>query len=42
MKIERISENQIRCTLSNYDLNARNLNLSELAYGSEKARNLFR
>lgn len=42
MKIERISENQIRCTLSNFDLSVRNLNLSELAYGSEKARNLFR
>lgn len=42
MKIERISENQIRCTLTNYDLTKRNLNLSELAYGSEKARNLFR
>lgn len=42
MKIERISENQIRCTLSNFDLSVRNLNLSELAYGSEKARSLFR
>lgn len=42
MKIERISENQIRCTLSNFDLSVRNLNLTELAYGSEKARNLFR
>ena len=42
MKIERISENQIRCTLSNFDLSVRNLNLSELAYGSDKARNLFR
>lgn len=41
MKIERINENQIRCTLSNFDLSVRNLNLSELAYGSEKARNLF-
>lgn len=42
MKIERISENQIRCTLTSLDLSARNLNLAELAYGSEKARNLFR
>ena len=25
MKIERISENQIRCTLNNFDLSARNL-----------------
>lgn len=42
MKIERINENQIRCTLSSQDLSTRNLNLGELAYGSEKARNLFR
>lgn len=42
MKIERINDNQIRCTLSNFDLSMRNMNLSELAYGSEKARNLFR
>lgn len=42
MKIERINENQIRCTLTSFDLSVRNLNLNELAYGSEKARNLFR
>jgi len=42
VKIERISDNQIRCTLSNFDLSVRNLNLSELAYGSDKARSLFR
>lgn len=42
MKIERISENQIRCTLTSFDLSVRNLNLGELAYGGEKARNLFR
>ena len=42
MKMERINENQIRCTLSSFDLSVRNLNLGELAYGSEKARNLFR
>lgn len=42
MKIERISENQIRCTLTSFDLSVRNLNLGELAYGNEKARNLFR
>lgn len=41
MKIERINDNQIRCTLSSADLSMRNLNLGELAYGSEKARNLF-
>ena len=42
MKIERINENQIRCTLTSFDLSVRNLNLGELAYGSEKARSLFR
>ena len=28
MKIERINENQIRCTLSNFDLSVRNMNLA--------------
>ena len=42
MKIERINENQICCTLTSFDLSVRNLNLRELAYGSEKARGLFR
>lgn len=42
MKIERINENQIRCTLTSFDLSVRNMNLGELAYGSEKARSLFR
>lgn len=42
MKIERINENSIRCVLTNFDLSVRNVNISELTYGSEKARNLFR
>ena len=42
MKIEQISENQIRCTLSKRDLMERHLKISELAYGSEKAKELFR
>ena len=42
MKIERISDTQIRCTLDRQDLAERNLNLSELAYGSDKAKDLFR
>lgn len=42
MKIERISENQIRCTLSKHDLMERHLKISELAYGSDKAKELFR
>lgn len=41
MKIERISENQIRCTLNREDLNARQLKISELAYGSDKVKELF-
>ncbi len=41
MHIERINENQIRCTLSSTDLKTRQLDISELAYGSEKARSLF-
>ncbi len=41
MKIERINDNQIRCTLTQEDLADRHLKLSELAYGSEKAKVLF-
>jgi len=42
MKIEKINENQIRFTLNKNDLASRELKLSELAYGSEKARSLFK
>ncbi|MDK2807439.1 MAG: adapter protein MecA 1/2 [Clostridiales bacterium] len=42
MKIEKISDTQIRCTLSKNDLLERELRISELAYGSEKAKELFR
>ncbi len=42
MKIEKLNENQIRCTLTRADLAARHLKLSELAYGTEKAKSLFR
>lgn len=41
MKIEKISENQIRCTLNKDDLIDRELKISELAYGTEKANTLF-
>lgn len=41
MKIERLNENQIRCTLSKSELEQRELQLSELARGSAKARKLF-
>lgn len=42
MKLEKLSDTQIRCTLSKEDLIQRQLHLSELAYGSEKAKELFR
>lgn len=42
MKIERINENQIRCFISKEDLAARQMKISELAYGTEKAKTLFR
>ena len=41
MKIERISDNSIKCTLTNFDLSVRDLNINELAYGSDKAKKLF-
>lgn len=41
MKIEKINDNQIRCTLTHADLAERQLQLSELAYGTEKAKSLF-
>ena len=41
MKIEKLNDNQIRCTLTRADLAARQLQLSELAYGTEKAKSLF-
>ncbi len=42
MKIEKVNENQIRCTLTKEDLASRQLKISELAYGTEKAKSLFR
>jgi adapter protein MecA 1/2 len=42
MKIEKINDNQIRCTLTQADLEDRQIHLSELAYGTEKAKTLFR
>ena len=40
MKIEKLNENQIRCTLNKDDLAKRQIKLSELAYGSDKAKRL--
>ncbi len=42
MKIEKVNDHQIRCTLTRADLADRQLKLSELAYGTEKAKMLFR
>lgn len=42
MKIEKINENKIKCTLDREDLDSRNLVLAEFAYGSEKTRRFFR
>ena len=42
MRIEKVNEQQIRCTLTREDLLNRELKISELAYGTEKAKSLFR
>ncbi len=42
MKIEKINDHQIRCTLTRTDLSDRQIDFSELAYGSEKTQQLFR
>lgn len=42
MKIEKVNDHQIRCTLTKEDLADRQLKLSELAYGTQKAKDLFR
>ena len=41
MTIEKINDSQIRCTLTSADLASREIKLSELAYGTEKAKSLF-
>ncbi|HKM03272.1 MAG TPA: adaptor protein MecA [Lachnospiraceae bacterium] len=42
MKIEKVNDHQIRCTLTKDDLANREIKLSELAYGTQKAKDLFR
>jgi len=42
MRIEKINEKQIRCTLNKKDLKDREIGISELAYGTSKAKALFR
>lgn len=41
MKIEKLNDRQIRCTLTREDLSSRQIRLSDLAYGTEKTRRLF-
>lgn len=42
MKIERISDTQIKFILNKTDLKEKNIKITELAYGSEKTQELFR
>ena len=42
MRIEKINDKQIRCTLNQKDLQDREIGISELAYGTAKAKALFR
>ncbi len=41
MKIEKLNDNQIRCTLTHDDLADRQIKISELVCGGEKAKSLF-
>jgi adapter protein MecA 1/2 len=42
MKIEKINSNQIKCVLNKSDLTSRQIKVSELAYGTDKAQELFK
>jgi len=42
MKIEKISDNQIKFVLNKTDLLEKDIKITELAYGSEKTQDLFR
>lgn len=41
MRIEKVNDTQIRCTLTREDLEERQIKMKELTYGTDKARNLF-
>ena len=41
MKIEKINDKQIRCTISRADLEDRHIKFSELAFGAGKTKELF-
>jgi adapter protein MecA 1/2 len=42
LRIEKINENQIRCTLTKSDLEEHQVLLNELAFGTDHAKDLFR
>jgi len=42
IKFEKINENKIKCILTKQDLENKDIRISELAYGSKKAKELFR
>ena len=42
MRIEKINDNQIKCTLNRADLINHQIKISELAYGTDNAKELFR
>jgi len=42
VKVERISDTQVKVTLYSSDLTDRNINIAELAYGNDKTVGLFR
>lgn len=42
MILKKLNDRQIRCILESVDLSERGINLLELAYGSEKAKKLFK
>jgi adapter protein MecA 1/2 len=41
MKVERVSDTQVRFVLTKSDLDERNIKMNELAYGSDKTHQLF-
>lgn len=41
MKIEKMSEKQIKCSINKEDLSVRGLTIAELAYGTTNAKSLF-
>ncbi len=42
MRIEKINDNKLKILLTNDDLKERNIKMAELAFGSEKTRDLFK